>query len=52
MTSWSESEIKRLEKELSFYENTEILDPCTGVLRSKIIKLLLNYHKGIFQLST
>lgn len=45
MPNWREEELERLRKEYEFYEGTEIKDEATGDLRSKTLKLIIDYHK-------
>jgi len=45
MPSWREEELARLQKEYNFYKETEILDEITGCLRSKTLKLIIDYHE-------
>ena len=45
MPNWREEELDRLRKEYNFYKGTEILDKITGCLRSKTLKLIIDYHE-------
>ena len=45
MPNWREEELTRLRKEYNFYKETEILDEITGCLRSKTLKLIIDYHE-------
>lgn len=45
MTSWRHEELERLRKEYNFYKDTEILDECTGRLRSESLKMIIDYHE-------
>jgi hypothetical protein len=45
MPNWREEELTRLRKEYNFYKDTEILDEITGCLRSKTLKLIIDYHE-------
>ena len=45
MPNWREEELARLRKEYNFYKETEILDEITGCLRSKTLKLIIDYHE-------
>jgi hypothetical protein len=45
MKSWREEELERLKKEYTFYKGTEIKDKLTGGLRSKTLKLIIDYHE-------
>ena len=45
MKSWCEEELERLKKEYAFYKGTEIKDKITGGLRSKSLKLIIDYHE-------
>ena len=45
MPNWREEELIRLRKEYNFYKETEILDEITGCLRSKTLKLIIDYHE-------
>jgi len=45
MKSWREEELERLKKEYSFYKSTDIKDKLTGGLRSKTLKLIIDYHE-------
>jgi hypothetical protein len=45
MKSWREEELERLKKEYSFYKGTDIKDKLTGGLRSKTLKLIIDYHE-------
>ena len=45
MPNWREEELTRLRKEYNFYKETEIIDEITGCLRSKSLKLIIDYHE-------
>ena len=45
MKSWREEELERLKKEYAFYKGTDIKDKLTGGLRSKTLKLIIDYHE-------
>jgi len=45
MPSWREVELARLQKEYNFYKGTNIKDKLTGDLRSKTLKILIDYHE-------
>lgn len=45
MSSWRHEELERLRKEYNFYKETEILDECTGHLRSETLKMIIDYHE-------
>jgi hypothetical protein len=45
MPSWREVELVRLQKEYNFYKGTNIKDKLTGDLRSKTLKILIDYHE-------
>ena len=45
MKSWREEELERLRKEYTFYKGTDIKDKLTGGLRSKTLKLIIDYHE-------
>ena len=45
MKSWREEELERLKKEYRFYKGTDIKDKLTGGLRSKSLKLIIDYHE-------
>lgn len=45
MKSWREEELERLKREYNFYKGTEIKDKLTGGLRSKTLKLIIDYHE-------
>jgi len=45
MPNWREEELERLKKEYAFYKGTEIKDKLTGGLRSKTLKLIIDYHE-------
>lgn len=45
MTSWRHKELERLKKEYDFYKETDILDECTGCLRSETLKIIIDYHE-------
>lgn len=45
MKSWREEELDRLRKEYNFYKGTDIKDKLTGGLRSKTLKLIIDYHE-------
>jgi len=45
MTNWREDELVRLRKEYNFYKGTEIKDKITGGLRSKTLKMIIDYHE-------
>jgi len=45
MSNWRKEELARLGKEYNFYKETEILDEITGCLRSKTLKLIIDYHE-------
>ena len=45
MSNWREEELERLKKEYAFYKGTEIKDKLTGGLRSKALKLIIDYHE-------
>jgi hypothetical protein len=45
MKSWREEELERLKKEYTFYKGTDIKDKLTGGLRSKTLKLIIDYHE-------
>ena len=45
MPNWREEELERLRKEYAFYRGTEIKDKLTGGLRSKTLKLIIDYHE-------
>ena len=45
MKSWREEELERLKKEYNMYKGTNIKDKLTGGLRSKTLKLIIDYHE-------
>ena len=45
MPNWREEELERLKKEYAFYKGTDIKDKLTGGLRSKTLKLIIDYHE-------
>jgi hypothetical protein len=45
MKSWREEELLRLKKEYNMYKGTDIKDKLTGGLRSKTLKLIIDYHE-------
>jgi hypothetical protein len=45
MTNWREDELVRLRKEYNFYKETEIKDEITGDLKSKTLKMIIDYHE-------
>ena len=45
MKSWCEEELGRLKKEYAFYKGTDIKDKLTGGLRSKTLKLIIDYYE-------
>ena len=45
MSNWREEELERLKKEYAFYKGTDIKDKLTGGLRSKALKLIIDYHE-------
>ena len=45
MPNWREEELERLRREYNFYEGTDIKDEATGGLRSKTLKLIIDYHE-------
>lgn len=49
-SSWRHEELERLERLYDFYKNTEIMDPCTGDLRSKSLKYIIDYHRRFLNL--
>ena len=45
MPNWREEELERLRRDYNFYEGTDIKDEATGGLRSKTLKLIIDYHE-------